>query len=78
MAEKPETVGDALALSSETQRLLKRAEEVLQILTDAGVKKPAVLGTLIDPTVKIRDTLEKEVEELEQLAKALPDICSDV
>ena len=68
---EPETVGDALALAHETQVKLKQAEEILATLTDAGVRKPAILGALVEPTMKIRNTLQQELAALNELAESL-------
>jgi hypothetical protein len=66
------TVGEAFELARETRRLLERADQILDTLTNAGVRKPSVLGDLIEPTSKIRNALRGELEELEEIVRKPP------
>jgi hypothetical protein len=59
-----ETVGDALVVTIETQRLLTRAIEAVQQSARFG---PRGLFEFVEPVERLRKALETDVPELERI-----------
>jgi hypothetical protein len=65
MEKEPTNVGEALALLRETKFAIERADKALDRLAHG---KPAILAAMIEPTLRIKHELEKDLAELERLA----------
>lgn len=65
------TVGEVLKLSGETRAALAKAQDLLDRLTDGGTSKPAALGLMAEPTLRIKERLEDDLAELDRLAAEL-------
>lgn len=67
-------VGEALELARETRGALKRADDAIDKLTSAGVQKPSVLDTMVEPTLRLREHLLEDLQALEAIAAGLQDV----
>jgi len=65
------TAGDAIKLSGETREALEKARHHLDTLTSAGVHKPSILGDMIEPTLRIKEHIERDLADLEALIERL-------
>lgn len=65
MSGRPTTQEEALVLWRETKILIERADKALELLRHG---KPAVLAEMVEPTLRIKDRLERDLAELERLA----------
>lgn len=66
--DPPHTVEDALKLIRETQEALKRAD---RLLSDLARGKPSILSELFLPTLRLRERLLGELDQLGDLATKL-------
>ncbi|TMJ19824.1 MAG: hypothetical protein E6G92_08670 [Alphaproteobacteria bacterium] len=61
--ERPESVGDALALVAKTHALLARASAALEQAPALG---PKALGDFVEPVERIHDALTQNLPQLER------------
>jgi hypothetical protein len=72
MAKDYLTVGDVLTAFHETREALKRAEALLEKVSELGVRKPAALGVMAESTFKLRDHLNEDLAALEKAFAEAP------
>jgi len=65
-ANKPKTVGELAAMVNETRKAIKRGDELLEKIAQAGANVPKVWAEMAEATFKFRDRLRTELDELEE------------
>jgi len=64
------TVEQALQGIRETKAAIKRADELIEKVSAAGIKKPSVFGAMAESTAKLREHLTADLDALEKALDA--------
>lgn len=60
------SIQDILLILSETQKAIKRADVFVDMVIKSGADSPQSLNMMVEPTLKIKDILLKELANLEE------------
>jgi hypothetical protein len=60
------SIQDIFLILSETQKAIKRADVFVDMVIKSGADSPQSLNMMVEPTLKIKDILLKELANLEE------------